>query len=309
MVIGKGRRVKRLLNLLLAGLLGLAGLGLVLDERHVFFVEPLGDVNPTLTDEVAICLDIDYMKLKYPYGMINTLDPSQALVEHNKRVFIKDKETIESIVKTSGVKIRQTFTIITRQGTAYPARVESFAYMGNSPSSIIVVANAKVKVKGSDPLLTGSRSVALRGKVELDPESKIRSLAAGGVDEKLKQRMIRACTASFYNEDISYTHVLPAQIDKTKETEYFISFWHHPRGDFDLEDYKSACCLITVKDNELHQLPLPGNFEPKAVFDLDGDGFAEIFGTAGDAAEVCHYLLSYDGSEFNIIRKGLCAGY
>jgi hypothetical protein len=283
--------------------------GFELSEKDVFFVEPMSQFNPNLTNEVCICLDIDYIKLKYPYGMVNALAPEQKPVEPGKRLLIKDEDKLKSIERTTGVKRKEIFTIVTQEGTAYPARVESFAYLGNSPSSIIVVANARVKVKGCDLMLTRARSVALKGSVELDKGSGIKHFPAREIDESLKQRMIRGCTASFRNEKIEYTRVLAAQLDKAEEIEYFVSFWHHPIEEFDLEEFRSACCLLRPKKDAFEQLPLPGNVEPKAVFDLDGDGFGEVFGTAGDAAEVCHVLLTYDGSEFKIIRRGLCAGY
>ncbi len=296
-------------RLCLLVLLILAGFGFKLEKEDVFFVEPLGKASLNLRDEVAICLDIDYLKLRYPYGMINTLDKSQVPVEFNKRVFIKDEKTIQRITRETGVKLKQTFTILTQNGDTYPARVISFAYFGNSPSSVIVVANARVKIKGCDLMLTRARSVAFRHKVELNPESEIRALEPGSVEPKLKQRLIRVCTSHFQSEDIQGIRVTPAQVDPGDDIEYFVSFWHHPRGDFDLEEFTTAGFLLRPENNNFCQLPLPGNFELKAVFDLDKDGYAELFGTIGNAAEVCHVLLSYDGEEFKTIRSGLCAGY
>jgi hypothetical protein len=296
-------------RLCLLALLIFAGFGFKLEEKNLFFVEPLSEVNPTLCDEVAICLDLDYLKIRYPYGMVNTLDRGQTPVEFNTRLFIKDEKTVERIARESGVKLKQTFTIVTQQGNTYPARVISFAYLGNSPSSVIVVANARVKVKGRDLMLTQARSVAIRGKFELNPESKIRALDPGSVPPELKQKLIRVCTSRFHTEDVQGIRVIPAQIDRTDEIKYFVSFWHHPREDFDLEEFTSTGFLLRSENNNLYQLPLPGKFELKAMFDLDGDGYAELFGTIGDAAEVCHILLSYDGAEFKTIRRGLCAGY
>jgi hypothetical protein len=52
-----------------------------------------------------------------------------------------------------------------------------------------------------------------------------------------------------------------------------------------------------------------GPLQVEQVFDLDQDGKGEIFALTGDGTEACYLLIAPSGLSYNLVKKGLCAGY
>ena len=88
-----------------------------------------------------MCLDLDYVYIKYPLGFVNTLDTKESLIEFRKRVQISDPEQLNRLINKSGFQVGDKVTVVSYWGQAHPARIVGFSYVGNSPSTIIVAAD------------------------------------------------------------------------------------------------------------------------------------------------------------------------
>ena len=279
-----------------------------LTADQVFFVETLRGVSGSRTNEAALDLGLDYAQIKYPYGMVNLLDPGQSAVEYRSRLPITDLEKILQVEQQSGVKSGEKFTLVAMDGKTAPATVASFAYLGNSPSTVLVAAILKLKTP--DAQMTGQRGLALRGSVKLKPNPRIQLQPQEKIAPELSDRLFAlAVPPERLGQTLTDIRVIPARLDASGKIYCFVSYWHHPQGAFDLEDMQSAGSLFRVEGEKIVDLNLPADLEVKAVWDLNGDEKPEILGTAGDGAQVCYRLVFWDGSTFTPIKEGLCAGY
>ena len=275
---------------------------------QVFFVETLRGVSGSRTNEAALDLGLDYARIKYPFGMVNLLDPGQRAVEYRSRLAITDLDKLLQVEQESKVKSGEKFTLVALDGRTAPATVGSFAFVGNSPSTVLVAAILKLKTP--DPQMTGQAGLALRGTVKLKPGSKIQlqpqEKPAPGLSDRL---LARAVPPERLGQTVTDVRVIPARLDASGQRYYFVSYWRHPQGAFDLEDLQSAGSLFRVEGEKVVDLKLPADLEVRAVWDLNGDEKPEILGVAGDGARVCYRLYTWEGSKFSLIKEGLCAGY
>jgi len=277
---------------------------------QVFFTAPLGSQGSGLNAEAALDLGLDYAEIKYPGGMVNLLDPQQTSVGYRQRLPITELDKILRVESAAGVKIGEKFTLVTQAGKAYPASVGSFAYFGNSPSSVLVTAVLRLQLPAPDAEVYSRPGLALRGARRLPPNSRIRLWPEVKVAPDLAERLrAQAVPPARAGEAVSDFRIVPARLTAADTLDYFVAYWHHPLGGYELEDMQSAGGLWRVQGEKLVDLNLPPDFAAVAVWDLLGDGKAEVMGTAGDGAWVCHRLLIWDGQSFALLKEGLCAGY
>lgn len=271
-------------------------------------METLRKVSGSRTNEMAMDLGLDYARIKYPYGMVNLLAPGQRAVEYRSRVPITDLEKILQVEQLSRVKIGERFTVMAREGRSAPAVVNSFEYLGNSPSSVLVIA--LLKLHAPDAALSSQRGLALRGTVKLNPASSVRLVTDEPIPPALYSRLAAlAVPPERLGRTRTDMRLLPARLDAAGKLYYFVSYWHRPYGAYEPEDMQSAGFLFRAEGDKIIDLKLPADLEVSAVWDLNGDGQPEILGTAGNGAQVCHRLYNWDGQEFGLIKEGLCAGY
>jgi len=281
-----------------------------LGPDQVYFVAPLGAGSDPLSPQAAMDLGLDYAPIKYPYGMVNLLDPAQTPVEYSRQAPITDLDKVLQVENESGIKIGEKFTLVTPAGKVYPASVTAFAYYGNSPSTMLVSASLRIKLPGPDPAVATRPSLALRGAKKITPNPRVRLWPEVKVAPELIDKLrLQAVPAGRRGETISNFRLVPGRLSGSEALDYFVSYWHRPMGAFDLEDARSAGYLFRLQGKELVDLNLPSDLEVQAVLDLTGDGKAEILGMAGDGALACHRLFSWDGHAFRLIKEGLCAGY
>jgi hypothetical protein len=281
-----------------------------LNPDQVFFAAPLGAQGSGLNAEAALDLGLDYAALKYPSGMVNLLDPRQTAVAFRQRVPITELDKILLVEHQAGVKTGEKFTLVTPAGKAYPGSIGSFAYFGNSPSSVLVAAVLRVKLPAFDAQVYSRPGLALRGDRRLPPNSRIRLWPEVKVPPSLAERLrAQAVPPARAGEVIADFRVAPARLSSLDNLDYFVSYWRHPPGAYDLEDMQSAGYLYRVQGEKLQDLNLPPDLQVAAVWDLLGNGQAVVLGTAGDGAWVCHRLYAWDGRAFTLVKEGLCAGY
>jgi len=277
---------------------------------QVFFAAPLGQQSGGRNTAVAMDLGLDYAAIKYPYGMVNLLDPSQTPADYRQRVPITELDKILLIETQAGVKLGEKFTLATPAGRSYPAVAGSFAYYGNSPSSVLVAAILPVKPPAFDAQLNNRPGLVLRGTRRLPPSSRIRLWPEVEVAPALLARLrVQAVPPARAGEAIADFRIVAARLSSADTLDYFVSYWHHPLGAYELEDMQSAGYLFRVQGEKLLELGLPADLQVVAVWDLLGDGKAEVMGIAGDGTWVCHRLVAWDGHSFTLIKEGLCAGY
>ena len=281
-----------------------------LNPDQVFFTAPLGAQGSGLNAEAVLDLNLDYAEIKYPYGMVNLLDPKQTQVGYRQRLPITELDKILLVESQAGVKIGEKFTLVTQAGKAYPATAGSFAYFGNSPSSVLVAAVLRIKLPALDAQVNSRPGLALRGARRLPPNSRIRLWPEVQVPPALAERLrAQAVPPARAGQAVSDFRVIPARLSAADTLDYFVSYWHHPFGAYELEDMQSAGYLFRVQGAKLQDLNLPPDLQVVAVWDLLGDGQAEVMGAAGDGAWVCHRLYAWDGRTFLLLKEGLCAGY
>jgi hypothetical protein len=277
---------------------------------QVFFAAPLGRSSDGRDAGAAMDLGLDYAAIKYPYGMVNLLDPGQAEVAYRRRVPITDLDKVLLVENLAGVKTGEKFTLVTPAGRAYPATAASLAYFGNSPSSVLVTAVLRLKLPAFDAQVYSSPGLVLRGgrrpppapRIGLRPEVKVPA-------PLLAQLRAQAVPPARAGEVIADFRVAAARLPGADTLDYFVSYWHHPAGAYELEDMKSAGYLFRVQGQKLLNLNLPPDLQAVALWDLLGDGKAEVMGIAVNGVWVCYRLYAWDERGFTLIKEGLCAGY
>lgn len=282
-----------------------------LSGEILYFTEPYTKLKPPIKNMIAMCLDVDYAQIKYPLGFVNTLDSTEPLINYQKRIQITGDEEIEKIREMSGLRTGDRITMLSAEGRVYPARIASFSYVGNSPSTIMVAADLVIESRKIDPSVWNSHGVALRGMREIQTPPTVGAQKPLDRDAPLKQKLLNICAG---NLDPGYiiqdVNVLPAVLDKDGCEFYFVSYWKRPEDDFEIEEYELAACMFKPSGEAWAKASLPLPFQLIQVYDLDSDGKGEIFAMTGDGQEICYiYLAPTDEGKYRIIRKGLCAGY
>ncbi len=282
----------------------------ILVPDKIFFSAPLNNIDDKVKDEVAICLDLPFERIKYPLGFINALDTTNPPVPERGIQYVSDPSQKAKILKSTNVKIGDTFTLVTATGDTYATVVTSYAYVNITTSDIMVAAMARVEAQGDDSRLSSKPGLAIRGTVALDAEARIGLNPKMPVDPELREQLKKLCAESIPKDHVVVDYgIVTAWLEPLDPGSYFVSLWHRPEPEYDIEDIKISGCSYRTQDKQLSGIPLPLPVEIKAALDLDRDQRAELIAITGNGAEICHVLLSYDGSKFTVLKKGLCMGY
>jgi hypothetical protein len=281
-----------------------------LEAADLFFTEPYINLDPPVGNLIAMCLDLDYAYIKYPYGFVNTVDLSQPEIMPRKRCPVSAPDQLERIKEKTGFAAGDKVTVVSAQGLFYPGRIVSFSYVGNSPSTIIVAADLRIESDNPDPSLFARHGVALRGVKALPAVRKVFAGKSLLSSDPLQQKLVRLCAADLPAGNIIFdSRVVPAYLESDGAGYYFVSYWRRPNPDFEIEDVKLESCLMRPVGEGLARTELPIPVQVEQVFDLDQDGKAEILALTGDGAEACYVFLAPQGTSYRVLKKGLCAGY
>lgn len=281
-----------------------------LTKKNLYFTEPYIFLKPPINDEIAMSLELDYTYIKYPLGFVNTLDSKEPLIQFQKRVRISDPEQLARLIEKSGFNVGDKVTVISSRGMSHPARIVSFSYVGNSPSTIIVAADLKISTDNPDPALFSRHGIALRGVHNVPARGDIASGKALSTDDPLRQKLLNICATDLppghVIQDVS---ILPATLERGGSPYYFVSYWQRPETDFEIDEVKISACMLQGSGESWSKASLPFPLRLLHVHDLDNDGKAEIFAQTGDGTEVCYIYLVPKEDHYQILKKGLCAGY
>ncbi len=66
-----------------------------LTDENLYFTEPYIFLSPPVKNRIAMCLELDYAYVRYPFGFVNTLDLKGPLVEFRKRIRVTEEEQIK----------------------------------------------------------------------------------------------------------------------------------------------------------------------------------------------------------------------
>ncbi|HUT55903.1 MAG TPA: hypothetical protein VM658_21105 [bacterium] len=285
------------------------GAGVKLSADNVFFTEPYINLVPPVHDLIAMSLELDYAYIKYPYGFVNTVDPSQPEISYRKRIVITDKDQLARLKEKSGLAAGDRVTVVSAQGLAWPARIESFSYVGNSPSTIIVAADLRME-GDADPSVFSRHGIAFKGALAIGQVRKVFAGKALDRTDSLAQKLVHLCAADLpAGHIIQDARAVPAYLEADASGYYFVSYWERPDPDFEIEDVQLKSCLFRPVGEGFARAEMPMPLAVEQVYDLNQDGKAEIFGLTGDGAEVCYVFLAPKGAAYSLVKKGLCAGY
>lgn len=277
--------------------------------QDLFFTEPYTYLEPTVRDGLGMCLDLDYVFIRFPYGFINTIDPREPPLKFGKRLVVNDEQALQRIHRESGFQVGDEVTVISPAGGVYPARIQGFSYVGNSASTVIVAADLELTDKDPDPSLFAGHGIALRGAPP------VKSGAAKArpplkPKDKLAERLVADCAQGPKSEwVIEGPAVVPAELDESGALYYFASFWRRPAEGYEIDDIELVTCIFKSEGEGFVKAIPPFPFRMIQVYDLDGDGRGEIFAAAGNAFELCHIYLVPEGASYRTLRRGLCSGY
>ncbi len=210
----------------------------------------------------------------------------------------------------SGFQTGDRVTVISAMGAAYPARIESFSYVGNSPSTVIVAADLVIESDEIDASVFSRHGVALKGmrKMPAEREYFVRGSLKGS--DPLRQKLLDLCAADVPRGHVVHDEkVAPAFITPDRSKYYFVSYWERPESDFEIEEVVLRSCLFKAMGEGWAKAEMPLPMQIEQVYDLDQDGKAEIYAMAGDGTEVCFLYLVPKGDSYSLLKKGLCAGY
>jgi hypothetical protein len=281
-----------------------------LTAETLFFTEPYIYLRPPVNNRIAMSLELDYAFIRYPFGFVNTLELNQPLVEFRKKIQVTDPDQLQKIKQQSGFQPGDRITVVSAVGRTYPARIESFSYVGNSPSTVIVAADLVIESEDPDSTLFNKHGVALRGMHEPPAERKFFAEPSLASSDPLRQKLLRLCSAGLPEEHVVFdARVLPAYIEPGDEKYYFVSYWQRPEADFEIEDIQLKSCLFKPMGDGWAKADMPLPMQVEAVYDLDRDDKAEIYAMAGDGAEICYIYLLPKEDSYALLKKGLCAGY
>ncbi len=283
--------------------------GFPFQESEIFFTDPYTYLEPPVKDRIGMSLDIDYTRVRYPYGFVNTVSPDKTPIKYKKRIKVEDEEELKRIKEMSGFEKGNPVTVISVSGNAFPARVAGFSYVGNSPSTVIVAADLEIEADSPDKSLFNSPGLAIRGKREIGP---------GGLsaedplepDAPLFEKLFGLCAgdrSSGY--EFENKTVLPAELVEGEGLYYFVSFWRHPAEDYEIDDVELKTCILHSQNGVWRKMVLPIPLELIQVYDLDGNGRAELFATTGNSSRMCLSFLVPQGKGYRVMREGLCSGY
>jgi hypothetical protein len=283
--------------------------GFKVSADSVFFTEPYIHLDPPERDLIAMSLELDYAYIKYPYGFVNTVDPSQPAISYRKRIVITDPDQLSRLKDKCGFKVGDRVTVVSAAGPASPAKIVSFSYVGNSPSTIIVAADLKMEGE-ADPSVFSRHGLALTGAPAVVADRKVYTGKALERRDPLTQKMLRLCAADLPGGHIIQdARAVPAYLEANGSGYYFVSYWERPDPEFEIDEVQLKSCLFKPIGEGFARAGLPIPIAVEQVYDLDQDGKAEIFGLTGDGAEACYMLLAKNGSGYIVVKKGLCAGY
>jgi hypothetical protein len=280
-----------------------------LAPETIFFTQPYAFLQPAEKDLIGLDLGLDYLTVRYQYGFANALDGKEKPLGFRQRMIVKDPEQLQRIADQSGFKVGDPVTVLSSAGRGHAAKVAGFSYLGNSPSTIIVTADLKL-LGPADPTLFKRIGVAVRGAVNFPPETAIATGEPLPANDPTRQQLLGLCAGGpSRGLVISDVEVVPAPLVAGGEPYFFVSFWKRPDPDFEIDDVELESCLFRSNSAGWSKANLPLSFRLLQVQDLDRDGKAEILAEAGNGAEVCHLYLAPKGEGFNVLKKGLCAGY
>ena len=283
-----------------------------LSEKYLFFTEPFSYLKPPVKDVMGMSLDLDYTIIKYDYGFVNTADlKPESLVAFKKRMVIKEPKQLARITEKTGLTAGAQLTVISALGNVSTAKIVSFSYVGNSPSTIIVTADLKIEGQSPDPSLFAANGIALRGKWPLPSQQGLRAGPPLANTDPLKPKLVTQCSGDIGPRfELQGPQVVPAPLKPGGAISYFVSFWLIPKGNYEIEDVELKSCFFQSSGQDYWtNTPLPVNLRLLQVYDLDGDGQAELFGLSGNGLEVCLAYLAPQDNEYRVVKKGLCAGY
>ncbi len=280
-------------------------------EDILFFTEPYTHLEPPEEELIGMSLDLDYAEIKYEFGFVNTLDTSEPLIEFKRRVVIQDPEQTGRLREKTSIRRGDTVVVVSAGGLVHKAEVKSFSYVGNSPSTIIVAADLKIHSGKPDPSLLNSHGIAVRGGVRVQAGGSIRAAKPLKNEHPLAAELKELCAKDLPEGHIVRdARVMPAVLEPGAKPGYFVSFWTRPEHDFEIEDIKLDACMFSQADGSWTRSKMPIPLRLIQVYDLNGDGEAEIFAMTGNGMEVCYVFLTPSGNgKYTMVRKGLCAGY
>jgi hypothetical protein len=280
-----------------------------LTEDMLYFTEPYIFLEPPIRNMIGMCLELDYAEIKYPFGFINTVDSKEPLISFKKRVPVNDEEQLKKLTDKSGLKVGDYFTVVSVTGNAYKASIAGFSYVGNSPSTVVVMADLKIEDPGPDKELFNYHAIALKGVYNI-PRTEIGAGPAVPDDKQIKQKLHHYCAGNLPKGHVTMDPVVkPARLNNNLEEYFFVSFWHHPDPDFEIDDIKLAACMFKPSGDTWAKSELPLAFKLLNVYDLDQDGKGEIFAVTGDGLGICYSYLVPKGDNYKMLKEGMCAGY
>ncbi len=276
---------------------------------EVFFTEPYNYLNKPIKDKIAMSLDLDYNRVRFPYGFVNTVSPDTPPLEYKKRLEVENDKELKRIKEMSGFEKGDPVTVVSLSGNVHPAHVTGFSYVGNSPSTVTVVADLEIESEKPHESVFQSPGVAIRGKHDLSP-GPLSTEDPLEPDAPLARKLADLCSADIpADESIENTTVRPAELVKGESPYYFVSFWHRPEDNFEIEDVKLKACMFHSRQGVWRKMVLPIPFKLLQVYDLDDNGQAELFVTTGDSSRMCLAYLVPEDKGYRILRQGLCSGY
>jgi hypothetical protein len=278
-----------------------------LGADDLFFTEPYAYLDRPPAELIGMWLPLDYAAIKYPNGFADTVNTKEPLIKYKTYSPITAKDQLDRVIKQSGFKVGDAVTVLSAAGRAYPAQVAGFSYLGNSPSTVLVMADLKVS-GNPDPTVANAHGIAVRGKRDLAP-TKIFSRDPLPSSDPLQAKLLAACAGGVAGSVHENVNVAPALLTEAGPEVFFVSFWTHPEANYEIDDVKLTGCALKPAGGAYSRVELPLPIKLLQVYDLDQDGQAELFGAAGDGAEVCYVYLVPTASGYQLLRKGMCAGY
>jgi len=283
--------------------------GFPFQESEIFFTDPYTYLEPPVKDRIGMALDLDYTRVRFPYGFVNTVTPDKTPIKYKKRIKVEDEKELKRIKEMSGFEKGGPVTVISLSGKAYPARVRGFSYVGNSPSTVIVCADLEIKADSPDQSLFNSPGIAIRGEREISPGG-LSAEAPLGPDAPLAEKLFDLCVGERSSRFVFENKtVRPANLVEGEGPYYFVSFWRHPAEDYEIDDVELKACMLHSQNGVWRKMVLPIPLELIQVYDLDGNGKAELFATTGDSSRMCLSFLVPEDKGYRILRQGLCSGY
>jgi len=277
----------------------------------VYFTEPYTRLDRPMKDLIAMSLDLEYEYVKYPLGFVDTLDTSEPLIEYGKRVVIRDPLQKERLFERTDLREGDRITVVSSEGAVHEASIRSFSYYGNSPSTIVVAADLRIESENPDPALFSGHGIALKGMYDIPDQTKVHAKKPLAEGDRLREKLLSICKEDLPDGWVSRDEeVTAAVMEPGGKPWYFVSYWRRPEQDFEIDQVALSACMVRHSGEGWTKSSPPLPMKLIQVYDLDGNGKAEIFALTGDGLHVCYiFLAPQDNGAYRVVRKGFCAGY